>query len=106
MKLLCHAYQRHRTWEAICVDLDIAVFGSSRDEVMRSLRDAVDLHLEAVAELPAEERQALLTRRSPWHLRFVLWLLSWLHGLWNKLAQGRQPRRQSFLMRPEAAVSA
>ena len=106
MKLLCRAYQRREIWEAICVDLDIAVFGSSRDEVMRSLRDAVDLHLEAVAELPVEERQAILTRCSPRHLRFALWLLSWLHGLWNKMGQGRQPRRQSFLMRSEVAVSA
>lgn len=106
MELLCYAYQRHQVWEAICVDLDVAVFGSSRDEVMRSLRDAVDLHLEAVAELPVEERQAMLARRSPLHVRLALWLLSWLHGLWNKLGQGRQPRRQSFLMQPEVAVSA
>ena len=106
MKLLCYAYQRREIWEAICVDLDVAVFGSSRDEVMCSLRDAVDLHLEAVAELPVEERQAMLTRRSPWHLRVALWLLSWLHGLWNKPGQGRQLRRQSFLMQPEVAVSA
>ena len=104
MELLCYAYQQYQTWEAICVDLDIAVFGSSRDEVMRSLRDAVDLHLEAVAELPVEERQAMLARRSPLHVRLSLWLLSWLHGLWNKLGQGRQPRRQSFLMQPEVAV--
>ena len=106
MELLCYAYQRHQVWEAICVDLDVAVFGSARDEVMRSLRDAVDLHLEAVAELPVEERQAMLARRSPLHVRLALWLLSWLHGLWNKLGQGRQPRRQSFLMQPEVAVSA
>ena len=64
MKLLCYAYQRHQTWEAICVDLDVAVFGSSREEVMRSLGDAVDLHLEAIADLPVEERQTMLTRRT------------------------------------------
>ena len=105
MELLCYAYQRRHAWEAICVDLDVAAFASSRDEVMRSLRDAVDLHLEAVADLPVQDRQAMLARRSPRHVRVALRLLSWLHGFWNKLSRRRQPKRQSFLMQPEVADS-
>lgn len=51
--------------KAICLDLDIAVQGSSFEEVFASLRDAIALYLETVADLPPEERHSLLHRRAP-----------------------------------------
>ena len=63
-------------WEAICTDLDVAVFDSSEADVKRSLAEAIDLHLEAVADLPDADRQVMLSRRAPWHLRLALGLLA------------------------------
>ena len=75
----CYAHGRGRGWQAICVDLDIAVDGASRQEVRASLATSIELYLETVADLPAEEQQRLLTRRSPWHVRAKLAALAWLH---------------------------
>ena len=50
--LHCYATGRDGDWEGICLDLDIAVQGSSFEEVARSPRDAVSLYLESVSSLP------------------------------------------------------
>ena len=44
--LRCYAEGRDGDWEAICLDLDIAVQGSSFEEVFRSLQEAISLYLE------------------------------------------------------------
>ena len=87
LTLRCYAYRSGRKWEAICVDLDIAAFGDSLDEVKRSLATGIELHLEGVEELPAEEQRRFLTRRSPWHVRAKLAFTTWLSRL------PRNPRR-------------
>lgn len=74
MMLQCYAYRRGSVWEAICTDLDVAVFGLSEEDVKRSLGEAIDLHLEAIADLPDADRQAMLSRRAPWYVRFELGL--------------------------------
>lgn len=79
MELQCYAYRRGDVWEAICTDLDVAVFGPSHKHVTRSLAEAIDLHLETVVGLPDKERQAMLTRRAPWHVRFALELWARVH---------------------------
>ena len=76
----CYAYRSGPVWEAICVDLDIATFGDSLDEVKASLAACIDMHLEDVDALPAADRQRLL-RRSPWYVRAKLVLLTLLSGL-------------------------
>ena len=63
--LHCYAEGRDGDWEAICLDLDIAVQGSSFEEVSMSLREAIALYLDAVEDLPPEERAKLLHRRAP-----------------------------------------
>ena len=60
----CYAYRSGPVWEAICVDLDIATFGDSLDEVRASLATCIDMHLEDVDALPAADRQRLLRRSS------------------------------------------
>jgi len=67
--LHCYAEGRDGEWEAICLDLDIAVQGDSFEDVFASLRDAVALYLESVAELPETERQRLLHRPAPTTVR-------------------------------------
>jgi predicted RNase H-like HicB family nuclease len=67
--LHCYAEGRDGDWEAICLDLDIAVQGSSFDEVFRSLQQAISLYLETVTDLPPEERRALLHRSAPFAVR-------------------------------------
>lgn len=63
--LHCYASGRDGDWEAICLDLDIAVQGESFEIVQRSLQEAVALYLEAVADLPADQRRHLLHRPAP-----------------------------------------
>ena len=69
-KLLhCYAEGREGAWEAICLDYDIAVQGESFEEVASSLREAVELYLESLDDLPPADRERLLQRRAPLSLR-------------------------------------
>ena len=79
--LRCYAYRSGRVWEAICVDLDIATFGDSLDEVKASLATCIKMHLEEAEALPIADRRHLLKRRSPWYVRARLALMTWLSGL-------------------------
>ena len=85
LTLRCYAFGAGDTWEAICVDFDIAVFGSSLGEVRSSLETGIELYLEEVAEATPEDRQYLLTRRSPWpvraKLRFRVWTVVLFAGV-------------------------
>ena len=81
LNLKCYAYGGGASWEAICVDLNVAVCGNSQREVQASLRKAVDLYLETVATLPAAEQRGFLSRRAPWHTRAKLAILTWLSAL-------------------------
>ena len=67
--LHCYAEGRDGEWEAICLDLDIAVQGRSFEEVFASLQEAIAVYLETVAELQPEERRSLLKRSAPLSVR-------------------------------------
>lgn len=67
--LHCYAAGKDGEWEAICLDLDIAVQGASFEEVSASLEKAISLYLESVSDLPSEEQERLLNRRAPLWLR-------------------------------------
>ena len=70
--LLCFAHGQDDDWQAICVDLDIAVHGSSEEEVRRLLGDAIRTYIQdANREAPAV-RERLLNRRAPWTVRAAL----------------------------------
>ena len=98
MELRCYAYRRDDVWEAICTDLDVATFGPSQEEVKRLLAEAIELHLECVADLPDEERQAMLARLAPWHVRCGLELLSRVHAIRGKWGKSREKVRHSFVL--------
>ena len=67
--LRCYAEGRDGDWEAICLDLDIAVQGGSFEEVFSSLQEAISLYLETVTDLPPQEQRALLHRPAPFPVR-------------------------------------
>lgn len=100
MELRCYAYRRGDVWEAICTDLDVATFGPSQEEVKRLLAEAIELHLECVADLPDEDRQAMLARRAPWHVRFGLEFLCRLHDFRRRWNRGSEKVRHSFVVHP------
>ena len=100
MELRCYAYRRGDVWEAICTDLDVATFGPSQAEVECLLAEAIELHLECVADLPEEDRQAMLARRAPWHVRFGLELLSRVHNVRCKWGKSGEKLRHSFVIHP------
>lgn len=68
--LHCSAEGGKGEWEAICLDLDIAVQGASFEEVYRSLRTAISLYLETVETLPTSDRADLLDRPAPFSVRW------------------------------------
>ena len=77
----CFAYRNRESWEAICADLDIAVFGGSTKEVVASLETCIQMHLEGVSELPPDEQNRLLVRRAPWYVWAKLAVMTWLARL-------------------------
>lgn len=79
LKFRCYAHGRGRDWQAICIDLDLAVHGTSFQDVEASLDTAIQMYLETVSGLPSEEQRRFLVRRSPWHVRTKLAILTWLH---------------------------
>ena len=70
MMLRCFAEERDAVWEALCVDLDIAVQGESFEQVYRDLRAAVEQYVAYVRTLPTNEQQRLLGRMAPFSLRW------------------------------------
>jgi predicted RNase H-like HicB family nuclease len=72
--LHCHAFGSDHQWQAICLDLDLAVQGGSFEEVFQLLKEAIAFHLEGISELPEADQRRLLNRRVPWlvRLRFAL----------------------------------
>jgi predicted RNase H-like HicB family nuclease len=93
--LHCYAEGRDGDWEAICLDLDIAVQGSSFEEVFTSLQEAISLYLESVTDLPPEERRDLLRRPAPFPVR-LRFLAHALRGLFPHGDGDRQ--RHQFTM--------
>ena len=92
--LHCYAEGRDGDWEAVCLDLDIAVQGRSFEEVSMSLRKGIALYLEAVEDLPPDERGKLLRRRSPLTVR-----LKFLgHALRGLLVSDDVRQRHQFTM--------
>lgn len=96
LKLRCYAFGSGESWEAICVDFDIAVFGSSPVEVQSSLETGIELYLEEAAEATPEDRQYLLTRRSPWFVRAKLRFWVWTANLFAGVREFRK-----FTLQPQ-----
>ncbi len=97
--LRCYAEGRDGEWEAICLDLDIAVQGKSFEEVFQSLDEAVNLYLESTSGLPEVERARFLNRATPLSVR-LKFLGYALRSLFDD--RGKGDYRHQFTM-PRAA---
>jgi hypothetical protein len=64
-QLLCFAHGRDGDWEAICLDLDIAVQGKSFDDVRSALDFAIHDYIEAARNEAPAVRERLLARQAP-----------------------------------------
>jgi hypothetical protein len=73
-QLFCVARRQGDRWEAMCLDLDIAVEGRSFDEVRSLLEEAVSTYIEDALAEAEPARSQLLGRRVPFLVRF-LWAL-------------------------------
>lgn len=80
-RLQCYAHGHEGAWEAICVDLDIAVQGSSLDEVRALLDVAIQSYCEDAIAEDRETAVRLLNRRAPFSVRFRLALDYLAHTL-------------------------
>jgi hypothetical protein len=71
-RLLCFAEERGGAWEAFCLDLDLAVQGSSFEEVYSSLNAAILDYVGAALKEDTRTAESLLNRKAPlWErLRF------------------------------------
>ena len=68
----CYAHCDGSSWEAICVDLDIAVQGRSLREVKELLETTITSYVEDAKAEGEDVARRLLSRRSPWHVRAKL----------------------------------
>jgi hypothetical protein len=81
MVLFCYAEGTDDAWEAICLDFDISVQGTSVQDVMSKLDVAIKEYFEYVRTLPEEEQKRFLTRHVPWYVQLNLalkTLFAWL----------------------------
>jgi hypothetical protein len=71
--LFCVAHRHGDQWEAICLDLDLAVQGTTFAEVQEQLNAAISSYVEDAAKEPEPTRSQLLGRRAPLSAR-IAWL--------------------------------
>lgn len=77
--LRCYARGTAGKWEAMCIDLDIAVEAGTRAEVEKLLEEAVLSYIQdAVAENP-RQIERLLSRRAPFWVRWSIMLSAFRH---------------------------
>jgi len=72
--LQCIAAGHGDKWEAICLDLDLAVQGHSFEEMCQSLGVAIEMYVERAMEAPEPTRSQLLNRKAPFFVR-LMWAL-------------------------------
>ncbi len=95
-RLTCMAQGHGDAWEAICLDLDIAVQGESFNDVKRALEDAIASYLEAARREDPQTRQRLLARRAPLSVRAGYWFRFALFSA-RKIWGGNNDRRTEII---------
>ena len=89
--LRCFVRGRGDRWDAMCIDLDIAVEGASRREVVSRLEDAIAGYVESACAEGGEQAKRLLNRRAPWRVRLAVVFGSTVHVLF-RTRPGRELR--------------
>jgi predicted RNase H-like HicB family nuclease len=82
--LRCYAEGKRGEWEAICLDLDIAVQGDSFEQVYRDLNGAIENYVESLEDLPERERVRLLHRKAPLSMRVKLFWFPLIAALFGR----------------------
>ena len=67
--LECIAHGSGNEWQAICLDLDIAVQAQSLHDVTRILQEAVSTYIQDAMEQDEPTRTQLLNRSAPFSVR-------------------------------------
>ena len=67
--LLCTLEERDGRWEAICLDLDIAVAADTFDDALRDLEQGIRSYIEAAGQEAPADRERLMSRSAPISLR-------------------------------------
>jgi len=70
---------KENVWQAICVDLNIAAQGQTRQETEALIEEMVASYLAKVASLPAAERAQFLNRKAPLSVRLG-WAIKFFVG--------------------------
>lgn len=97
----CFAEEHGGKWEAICIDLDVAVQASSFQEIYRELNAAVAIYLETVLALPDDrDRERLLNRTAPFGVRWKYFLRMLQHWLRGDGSSDSGQRAQFTMLRP------
>jgi len=94
-QILCVARGRDDQWEALCLDLDLAVQGRSFDEVRALLCEAVKTYLKDAAAEPEPTRSRLLKRQVPIYIRLL-----WAWRFFRVTLSGRSPDGDSTVWLP------
>ena len=89
-KLHCLALGSDGAWEAICLDLDIAVQGRSFEDESDALTPEITLYSEHVATIPAAEQSQFLDRRVPLLMRLRFAVKAFALALAQDSSQGYQ----------------
>jgi predicted RNase H-like HicB family nuclease len=82
--LVCIARGHDRTWEAFCLDFDLAVQGRSLEEVRASLELAIKDYIGAAQAEAEPARSQLLHRRAPFFVRLI-----WAFRFFSRTIFGR-----------------
>lgn len=90
MSVWCFAHGRENDWEAMCVDLDIAVQGTSFDDVKARLTNAVMSYAQDAMREDPVTAERLLRRRAPLHVRVKCWSTLLFHVVMGRHATERQ----------------
>ena len=77
--LRCLAEKRHGRWEALCIDLDIAVDAPTLAEARASLDEAVRLYVDSLSDLAPADRARLLRRSAPLKYLLRYWIVRLTH---------------------------
>lgn len=94
--LRCYARGHGGQWEAICLDLDIAISGRSLHEVRTLLNEAVRTYFEDVSKEAPDQRRRLLNRRAPLLTRLSIQAEFAIAGVLERNRERRRNRHYAF----------
>lgn len=87
-RLRCYLRGRGDEWEAFCIDLDLAVQGSSESEVRDVLLAAIRSYVEDAEKEDPETAERLLSRQAPFSARAKFGLQSLTYALTSARRNG------------------